>query len=123
MLKMYKSLWRFVAKILPNSMTIKCLCNTFRRCVNRVEIVRMPRFGVLHRAVLHVLCNVPHRLKYLIVRLLNDIYIVADVMKYGYLCIAKVPYYGRSTYRHRAHDYASPLCDAAGSRGIVSKGQ
>ena len=91
--------------------------------MNRVEIARKPRFVVLYRAVLHVLRNVSYRFKYLIVRLLNDIYIVVDVMRCGYLCIAKVPYYGKSTYRHRAHDYASPICDAAGSRGIVSKGQ
>ena len=79
-------------------------------------------FDVSYRAVLQVSSKALYRLKYLIVRLLNDIYIIVNVMKYAYLCEAKVPYYGRSTDRHRAHDNAGPLQDAAGSRGIVCKG-
>jgi hypothetical protein len=54
--------------------------------------------------------------------MLNNIYIIADAIKLAYLCIAKVPYYGRFAYRHRAHGTASPLQDAAGSGGIICKG-
>jgi hypothetical protein len=79
-------------------------------------------FGVSYRAVLQVLFEALNWSKCLTFRLLNDIYMVVNVMKYVYLCGAKVPYYGRSTYGHRAHDNASPLQDAAGSRGIVCKG-
>ena len=43
-------------------------------------------------------------------------------LKCEYLCGAKVPYYGRSTYRHRTHDNAGPLQDAAGNRVIDCKG-
>ena len=103
-------------------MVAKWLFGVSRRCVSCAEIVRMPRFDVPYRAVLHTPHDALHGLKYLAVRLLNNIYIVAGVMKCGYLCMAKVPYYGRSTYRYRTHDYASPIYDAAGSGGIVSKG-
>jgi len=62
--------------------------------------VRTLSFDTSCRAVLQALPKVLLRLKCLISRLLNDVYAVADVMKYVYLCEAKVPYYGRSTYRH-----------------------
>ena len=84
--------------------------------------VRTLSFDASYRAVLQVLLEALYWLKRLIVRLLNDIYMVVYVVKYVYLCEAKVPYYGRSTYRHRAHDIASPLQDAAGSRDIVCEG-
>lgn len=51
-------------------------------------------------AVLQALSKVLDCLKCLVVRLLNDIYIVVDVIECAYLCKAKVPYYGRSAYRH-----------------------
>jgi len=82
----------------------------------------MLSFGVSYRAVLQVLFEFLNWPKRLIFRLLNDIYMFVYVVKYAYLCEAKVPYYGRSTYRHRAHDNASPLQDAAGSRGVICKG-
>jgi hypothetical protein len=77
---------------------------------------------MMHRAVLLAFHDGLEFFKYLIIRLLNNVCIVADVKKSGYLCIAKVPYYGRSAYRHRAHGNASPLRDSAGSRGVISEG-
>ena len=77
---------------------------------------------VSYGAVLGAFCDVLKRIKTLIINMLNDVYIVAAVVNYAYFCEAKNPYYGRSTYRYRAHDNASPLQDAAGSRGIVCKG-
>ena len=82
----------------------------------------MLSFDVPYRAVLQREFGSSAWLKYLIIRLLNGAYMVADVIKSAYLCKAKVPYYGRSTDRHRAHDNASPLQGAAGSRGIVCEG-
>ena len=82
----------------------------------------MLRFDASHRALLYASYGGLCWLKYLIFRLLNGVYIVVGVMDYVYLCEAKVPYYGRSTYRYRAHDYASPVRNASGSRGVVGKG-
>jgi hypothetical protein len=62
--------------------------------------VRVLGFGASHRAVLQGMSGSLFWLKYLIIRLLNNIYIVVNVIKCAYLCEAKVPYYGRSTYRH-----------------------
>jgi hypothetical protein len=62
--------------------------------------VRALGFCASHRAVLQGVPGALFWLKCLIVRLLNDIYVVVDVIKCAYLCEAKVPYYGRSTYRH-----------------------
>ena len=103
-------------------MRIRHLGDKFRYVLSYTGAFWVPCFGVLHRAVLLVLRKVLCETKCLTIRLLNDIYIVADAKKSGYLCIAKVPYYGRSAYRHRAYGNASPLRDAAGSRGIVCKG-
>ena len=51
----------------------------------------------------------------------NDVYV--SYVNIGLSNGIKVEHHrGRSTYRHRAHDNASPLQDAAGSRGIVCKG-
>ena len=60
--------------------------------------------------------------KVLIFSVLNNIFTLEFAKESMYLCRAKVPYNGRFEDRHRAHDYASPLRDAAGSRGIVCKG-
>ena len=84
--------------------------------------VRTSSFDASYRAVLQASSKVSNWLNCLTYRLLNSIYAVADSIKCEYLCIAKVPYYGRSTYRHRAYDNASPLQDAAGSRDIVCEG-
>ena len=78
--------------------------------------------GVSCGVVLQAACKLLKPDKYLIISVLNSIYVVADVMKYGYLCKAKVPYYGRSTYRHRAYGYASPVRDVAGTRGSIGTG-
>ena len=84
--------------------------------------VRALSFDVSHRAVLQVPTKALDCLNLLAIKLLNDVYVAMDVMKYVYLCEAKVPYYGKSAYRHRAHDNASPLQDAVRIRGIVCKG-
>ena len=86
-----------------------------------IAISVVSRLRVLYGVVLGSFSNVSKCYKSLIINMLNSIYIVADVAKYAYLCEAKVPYYGRSTYRHRAFDNASPLQDAAGNRGIVCR--
>ncbi len=57
--------------------------------------------------------------KHLIIRLLNSIYVFVDVINCEYLCIAKVPYYGRFEDRHSTYDNANAVRDAAGSRGII----
>ena len=80
------------------------------------------RFDVSNRVVLQDYLNVLYRCKRLIINRLNSIYIVVDVIDYAYLCIAKVAYYGRPTYRHSTHGNASPVRDAAGTRGIIGKG-
>ena len=85
-------------------------------------VIVASRLRVLYGVVLGGVLDVLKWSKSLIINMLNYIYIVAAVIKYEYLCIAKVPYYGRSTFRHRAHDNASPIRDAAGSRSIISKG-
>ena len=58
----------------------------------------------------------------LIINVLNNIFVFGFAKESMYLCKAKVPYYGRSEDRHRAHDYASPIRDAAGSRGVGHRG-
>ena len=112
-----------MVRILSNMLIVRYLHVLYRCVVSHVGAVSRSYFGMMHRAVLPAFHDGLEFFKYLITRLLNNVCIVADVKKSGYLCIAKVPYYGRSAYRHRAHDYASPICDATGSRGIVSKGQ
>ena len=82
----------------------------------------MPRFDVSNRVVLQGVLNASNRYKRLIFSVLNNIYIIVDVIDYAYLCIAKVSYYGRPTYRHSTHGNASPVRDAAGTRGIIGKG-
>ena len=56
--------------------------------------------GGLYRVVFKNVNNVLKRLNALIVNVLNIVCTIMNVMKYAYLCEAKVPYYGRSTYRH-----------------------
>lgn len=80
------------------------------------------RFDVSNRVVLQGVLNASNRYKRLIFSVLNNIYIIVDVIDYAYLCIAKVSYYGRPTYRHSTHGNASPVRDAAGTRGIIGKG-
>lgn len=89
-------------------------------CIVRASQIRL--FDVPNRVVLQDVLNVSYRYKYLIFSMLNSIYIIVDVIDYAYLCIAKVSYYGRPTYRHSTHGYASPVRDAAGTRGIIGKG-
>ena len=79
-------------------------------------------FVMSHRVVLGLVLNVYKQSNWLVISALNNIFVFACAEKYEYLCGAKVPYYGKSTYRHRAHDNASPLQDAAGSRGVICKG-
>ena len=81
-------------------MIIRYLQISARYKMSYVGGVRALGFCASHRAVLQGVPRALFWLKYLIVRLLNDIYVVVDVIKCAYLCEAKVPYYGRSTYRH-----------------------
>ena len=74
-----------------------------------------------HRVVLLRPAGLLMWLNSLTVNVLNIVYMFCGVMDIEYLCVAKVPYYGRSAYRHRAHDNAGPLRDATGSRGIFCK--
>ena len=83
-----------------NAMIIRCLQIHDRCEMNHVGGVMALCFGASYRAVLQGVYGVLFWLKYLIIRLLNDIYIVVNVIKCAYLCEAKDPYYGRSTYRH-----------------------
>ena len=93
-----------------------------RRCLNCMEALLSLISDGLHRMVLRCPHGVLKSCNCLIIRMLNNISIVVGFMEYGYLCEAKVPYYGQSTYRHRANGYESPLRDASGKRGIISKG-
>ena len=79
-------------------------------------------WGMQNRGVLLCCQMAYYECKSLIASMLNSIFALGFAKESMYLCIAKVPYYGRSAYRHRANDNASPLRDAAGSRGNVSKG-
>ena len=87
-----------------------------------VRASQMPRFDVSNRVVLQGVLNASNRYKRLMFSVLNNIYIIVDVIDYAYLCIAKVSYYGRPTYRHSTHGNASPVREAAGTRGIIGKG-
>lgn len=54
----------------------------------------------LYRVVFKSVNDALKRFNTLIFSVLNIVCAIVDVMEYEYLCGAKVPYYGRSTYRH-----------------------
>ena len=72
-------------------MIIRCLrikkdwlCSLIKASVGRC-------FGMRCRVVLQAVCKALKLHKYLVFNMLNSIYVIANVMKYGYLCKAKVP--------------------------------
>jgi len=112
--------WRL--KKMLNYLDVRNIHCKIQRVVGFAGAFALLYFVMLYRVVLGLILNAVNGSNSLIISMLNNISVFACAEKYAYLCEAKVPYYGWSTYRHRAHDNASPLQDAAGSRGIDCKG-
>ena len=72
-------------------MVIRCLQVYNWHKMSRVGGVRALSFGVSHRAVLQV----PHKalswIKRLVIRLLNNTYMIVGVIRCAYLCKSKSP--------------------------------
>ena len=79
-----------MARVLSNMLIIRYLHVLYRCTVSHVGAVSRSYLGMMHRAVLLAFHDGLEFFKYLIIRLLNNVCIVADVKKSGYLCIAKV---------------------------------
>lgn len=95
----------------------------FLRCIlGCVTAFVLYSFRMLYRVVLGAVLGVLFAPKTLIINMLNSIHTFVFAIENMYLCIAKVPYYGRSTYRYSANDNANPVRDATGCRSIICAG-
>ena len=75
-----------MARVLSNMLIIRYLHVLYRCTVSHVGAVSRSYLGMMHRAVLLAFHDGLEFFKYLIIRLLNNVCIVADVKKSGYLC-------------------------------------
>ena len=105
-----------------NILIVKCLCDAFMRGKSRVKASLLLFLSMQNRVVLLSLVKLRSSYKTLIINVLNTIYGFGFAIKSMYLCIAKDPYCGRFEVRCSTHDYAEPVPDAAGTRGIIGTG-
>jgi hypothetical protein len=119
MLKMHNLPVLFTVQNMYNKLIIRYLGVTKIPSASRIGAFLPLFWGMQNRVVLQSSCKALNWIKVLIINMLNSIYAFGFAIGTMYLCIANDSYYGRFEVRCSTHDYAEPVPDAAGTRGII----